>query len=175
MAKQVITLGPVDNDGTGEGLKRGGEKINANFTELYDAFEALAAALLTAQDKLAAIRNPIAASWSGAGVDITTPTDDVSRPSMVAGTISKVWVLTEGGPGSCRIDIRRRAYASYPPGPADSIVAAAKPTIVSGIKYQDITLTGWSKTISADDVLTFHLEETSAFTAISVFLEITLS
>jgi hypothetical protein len=35
MAKQVINIGTVDNDGTGDTLKGGGDKINDNFTELY--------------------------------------------------------------------------------------------------------------------------------------------
>lgn len=35
MAQQTINLGTVGNDGTGEPLRNGGVKINANFTELY--------------------------------------------------------------------------------------------------------------------------------------------
>jgi len=35
MAKQVIGLGTVDNDGTGDTLKAAGDKINDNFDELY--------------------------------------------------------------------------------------------------------------------------------------------
>lgn len=37
MAKQVINLGTTINDGTGDTLRLGAEKINENFTELYDA------------------------------------------------------------------------------------------------------------------------------------------
>jgi len=36
MAKQTILLGTTPNDGTGDKLREGGEKINDNFTELYD-------------------------------------------------------------------------------------------------------------------------------------------
>jgi len=36
MAKQTIELGTTVNDGTGDNLRDGGEKINDNFTELYD-------------------------------------------------------------------------------------------------------------------------------------------
>ena len=36
MAKQIINIGAVANDGTGEGLRDGGDKINDNFTELYN-------------------------------------------------------------------------------------------------------------------------------------------
>lgn len=35
MAQQTINLGTTDNDGTGDGLKSGGDKVNDNFTELY--------------------------------------------------------------------------------------------------------------------------------------------
>jgi hypothetical protein len=37
MAQQTINLGSVANDGTGDTLRAGGTKINANFTELYAA------------------------------------------------------------------------------------------------------------------------------------------
>lgn len=35
MAQQTIGLGAVPEDGSGDGLREGGAKINANFTELY--------------------------------------------------------------------------------------------------------------------------------------------
>jgi hypothetical protein len=37
MAKQTINLGSVANDGTGTTLRAGGDMINDNFTEVYDA------------------------------------------------------------------------------------------------------------------------------------------
>jgi len=37
MAQQTINLGTVANDDTGDTLRDGGDKINQNFTELYDA------------------------------------------------------------------------------------------------------------------------------------------
>ncbi|MET0373942.1 MAG: hypothetical protein ABW128_06755 [Rhizorhabdus sp.] len=41
MAQQILDLGDAPNDGDGEPLRQGGEKINANFTELYTANDAL--------------------------------------------------------------------------------------------------------------------------------------
>jgi hypothetical protein len=35
MAKQIINVGTVDNDGTGSTIKAGGNIINDNFTEVY--------------------------------------------------------------------------------------------------------------------------------------------
>ena len=37
MAKNVINRGSVANDGTGDNLRLGAEKINNNFTEIYTA------------------------------------------------------------------------------------------------------------------------------------------
>ena len=36
MPQQQINIGTVENDGTGDTLREGGQKINANFTELYE-------------------------------------------------------------------------------------------------------------------------------------------
>ena len=38
MAKLVIEVGSIANDGTGDTLRTGAQKINSNFTELYDNF-----------------------------------------------------------------------------------------------------------------------------------------
>jgi len=35
VAKQIINVGTVDNDGTGSTIKAGGNIINDNFTEVY--------------------------------------------------------------------------------------------------------------------------------------------
>jgi len=37
MAKQIISIGTIANDNTGDTIRVGGDKINDNFTELYDA------------------------------------------------------------------------------------------------------------------------------------------
>lgn len=40
MAQQMINLGAVADDGTGDTLRAGGQKINENFTELYTSKQA---------------------------------------------------------------------------------------------------------------------------------------
>ena len=37
MAKQIINVGSVLNDGTGDALRNGAQKINDNFSEIYNA------------------------------------------------------------------------------------------------------------------------------------------
>lgn len=45
MAKQTIGIGSAANDGTGDGLRTAFDKVNDNFTELYDGADATQAAL----------------------------------------------------------------------------------------------------------------------------------
>jgi len=114
------------------------------------------------------------ASWAGpSNGAVALPIPDIPVFCPVGGTITRVTVLTRGGTGSCVIDIWKIAYGSYPPTVSNSITASAKPTISSGIKYQDAVLTGWTKTITAGDTLMFNLTSTSTFTFITIILEIT--
>jgi hypothetical protein len=68
------------------------------------------------------------------------------------------------------LDIWKHPYSTYPPSSADSICAAAKPTISSSNKYSDSTLTGWTTALSAGDTLLVNLQSSSVFTAITLFL-----
>lgn len=55
--------------------------------------------------------------------------------------------LTADVTGSLVCDVQVEDYASYPPDAGDSVCAAAKPTLASAIKAQDLTLTGWTTTL----------------------------
>lgn len=39
MAQQTVNIGAVANDGTGDSIRVGGDKINDNFTELYGKYQ----------------------------------------------------------------------------------------------------------------------------------------
>lgn len=110
------------------------------------------------------------ATWVRGSGEIETPVNDVDVVISEACEIVQALIFTEGGPGSCVVDIWRDATANFPPTVADTITASAKPTISSDDSYSDSTLTGWSKSCAAGDVLRFHLDSTSSFTRISVFL-----
>jgi len=71
MAKQTINLGTAPNDGSGDTLRAAGSKMNANFTELYEALDGKQAA----SPKLTAIAGatPIAdGAHTVGGITITT-------------------------------------------------------------------------------------------------------
>ena len=65
----------------------------------------------------------------------------------------------------------RRHQRPRPPTPADSITASAKPTISSGTKQQDSTLTGWTTSISAGDILRFNVDSITTITRCTVSLK----
>lgn len=94
---------------------------------------------------------------------------DLSVP--VTGTIRSVTLLGDQS-GDIVIDIWKDTYANYPPTVADTITAAAKPTISSGVKYTDSTLTGWTTAITAGDTLRFNVDSVATFTRMAVVLEV---
>ena len=75
--------------------------------------------------------------------------------------------------GSIVVDIWKDTYGNFPPTVADTITAAAKPTIAAGTKDTDTTLTGWTKAITAGDILRFNVD--SAATVTKVTLSLTVS
>jgi hypothetical protein len=68
------------------------------------------------------------------------------------------WTLLADQSGSIVVDIWKDTYANYPPLVADSITASAKPTITTATKGQSSTLTGWTTTIAAGEVLAFNVD-----------------
>jgi len=108
------------------------------------------------------------ASWGSSSALVAADCADVIVHVPQAGTITGVYVYTQGGNGSCVIDIWKDTYANFPPTVADTITASAKPTISAAAKYSDTTLTGWTTSLSAGNVLKFHVDSTSTFTNINV-------
>jgi hypothetical protein len=72
--------------------------------------------------------------------------------------------------GSIVIDVWKDTYANYPPANADSITASAPPTLSSANKSQDSTLTGWTTSVTAGDVLGFTVDSATTVTRVSLFL-----
>lgn len=92
--------------------------------------------------------------FEGGDADISAGTMvDVVMP--LSGTIQSATLLSSQEGGSIVIDIWKDSYANFPPTEGDSITASAKPTLDTAVKYQDTTLTGWTRTITSGDILRF--------------------
>lgn len=106
----------------------------------------------------------------GGGVAITTGIKgDVEIP--FAGTIVAVRTLADQS-GSIVVDLWKDTYANYPPTIADTITASAKPTISTATKAQDTTLTGWTVTVAAGDIIRFNVDSITTCTRVLVSLTI---
>lgn len=82
------------------------------------------------------------------------------------------WTLLANVSGSIVLDIWKDSLANYPPTVADTITASAKPTISSGTNATSSTLTGWTTSISAGDVLTVHVDSCTTITTCVVILKV---
>jgi hypothetical protein len=109
----------------------------------------------------------------GGGSALTTG-EKGYRSFPVAGTIIGVRLFADQS-GSIVMDIWKDTYANFPPTNADSITAAAKPTLSAAQKYEDTTLSGWTTSVSAGDVFAFEIESITTITRITLELQIRLT
>lgn len=108
----------------------------------------------------------------GGGVVITTGVAGTGLYIPFNCTINE-WTLQSDVSGSIVIDIWKDTYANYPPTVADTITGSAKPTITASNKNTSSTLTGWTTTISAGDVLYFNVDSCSTITNATLTLKVT--
>ena len=103
------------------------------------------------------------ATFDGGGV-APTANSKVRISIPVAGNIVRARLLADIA-GTAVVDIWKDTYANYPPTVADTITAAAKPTLAGPvIKNEDTTLTGWTVAVSAGDALIFNLDSAATLT-----------
>lgn len=92
-------------------------------------------------------------------------------------TINSVTLLADQS-GSSVVDIWKCTYTQFDAGSThpvagDKITASAPPTISSATKAQDTTLTGWTTSISANDVLAFNVNSDTTITRVTLVLKVT--
>lgn len=85
------------------------------------------------------------------------------------------WTLTgtkyiSGSTGSMVCDIEKTTYSNFPSSFA-SITASAKPTISAASKGQSSTLTGWTTTLTAGDILRIQVDSCSTITLATLTID----
>lgn len=88
-------------------------------------------------------------------------------------TINRVTLLADQT-GNVVIDVWRDTYANYPPTDGDSITASAVPSISSAQSSQDDTLSGWTTSINAGDILRFNVDSANVVTRCTISLKVTI-
>lgn len=107
----------------------------------------------------------------GGGSEITTGIKgDLQVPFGC--TITKATLLADQS-GSIVVDVWKDTYANFPPIDADSITASAPPTITTATKSEDGTLTGWTKAITAGDILRFNVDSVTDIERVTLILNVT--
>jgi len=94
-----------------------------------------------------------------------------------AGTITKSTLVSIDAAGaavsgSVVIDLWKDTYANFAPTVADTITAAAKPTLSTETKSQDATLTGWTTAIAAGDYIIAVVDSATTVKQVIVTLEV---
>ena len=87
-------------------------------------------------------------------------------------TIKQVTMLADAS-GSIVVDIWKNTYALFPPADANSITSTTPPTISAAQKSQDSTLTGWTTSIAAGDILAFNVDSVATVTRVTISIRAT--
>ncbi len=91
-----------------------------------------------------------------------------------SGTITG-WTLLADQTGSIVIDVWKDTYANYPPTSGDTITGADKPTISSSNKGQNLSVSSWTTSVTAGDVLGFNVDSCSTITRATLVIRISRS
>lgn len=88
------------------------------------------------------------------------------------------WSIIAKQSGSISIDLWRTTHTAFDAGAthpvaADKISATAPITFSAATKATDSTLTGWTKTISAQDILAFNVASVTTCTQVQISLKVT--
>lgn len=87
------------------------------------------------------------------------------------GTIKSYTVMGDAV-GDCTIDVRKTTLAGLPAGTGNRICGTNKPELTADRYIYDGTLSGWTTAVTAGDVLTFVLENSTTLKLVTVQLEV---
>lgn len=91
-----------------------------------------------------------------------------------SGTITG-WTLLSDISGSIVIDVWKDTFATFPPSVADTIAGSEKPTLSSSQKNEDNSLSTWTTSITAGDIIAFNVDSASTLTRVNLAINITKS
>lgn len=107
--------------------------------------------------------------FDGLGSAITTSITPVIVTLPYACRIAEALVVADQS-GSIVVDVQKASFATTPS--FSSICASAKPTLSSAQTVRDTTLTGWTRTLAANDLLKFVVNSASTVELATVILRV---
>jgi len=149
-------------DGT---LVTGTKGTNGNLAEWNADGDLVDASVATADLKPAAIEVVLGGGDSAIATGVKM---DVIVPFNC--TITNCYLLADQA-GSITVDVWKDTYANFPPDNSDSITdAGTNPSISSGIKMEDTTLTNWTTSLTKGDILRINVDSCTAITRCTLSL-----
>ena len=80
------------------------------------------------------------------------------------------WTLFADQTGSIVVDVKRATYAGFPT--TASIAGSEKPTLSSAQKNQDTSLTTWTTSLTAGDILEFFVDSSTFVLRVTIVLKV---
>ena len=145
-----------------------GTNKKITFTSLQDSIAGLSEDNMTAGSDI--LIGSTGITIDGGGTTITT--GEKGFIQIPFNCTIESWTLIADQSGSIVIDIWKDTYANAPPTAGDTITASAKPTLSSAQKNTNSTLTGWTTTITAGDVLGFNVDSATTVTRVTLILKL---
>jgi hypothetical protein len=142
-------------------------------SESDPVFGASEAASFASGDRAKIIKRSIYLNIDGGGSAITTGI--VADVIVPFGMTITGWTIISDQTGSIVVDVWRDSYANYPPDVADTIAGTEKPTLSSASKNQDNTLSSWTTSITAGDILRFNVDSAATVQRVTLIIEGVLS
>ncbi len=105
----------------------------------------------------------------GAGQNITTGVkSDIVIPYNM--TITG-WTIVSQQTGDIVIDVWKSNYSNYPPTSLNSIAGLQKPTLTDSSKNQNLSLTSWTTSVSAGDIVRFNVDSCDSIMNVTLVIE----
>ena len=83
------------------------------------------------------------------------------------------WTLLADQTGSVVVDIWKDSFINFPPLVGDSITGSSKPTLTAQSSATSSTLTGWTTSITAGDVLRFKIDSVTSIQRLTLSIKVT--
>jgi hypothetical protein len=107
----------------------------------------------------------------GGGAEISTGiAGDIQIP--IACTLTAVRMYADQT-GSIVVDIWKDTHANFPPTDVDTITASAVPTISTATHSEDTSLTGWTTSVTAGDILRFNVDSVTDIERVTIAITYT--
>ena len=81
------------------------------------------------------------------------------------------WTIVADQSGSIVVDVKRATYSGFPT--TSSIAGSEKPTLSSVQKNQDLSLSTWTTSIAAGDILEFNVDSVTTVQRVTLALQVT--